>query len=149
LTRYVVDASVVVSWFLPEDHTETARSLFSEEFTLFAPDLVRAEVGNVMWKRWRRDYVSAEATEEARGHLEHLPLRIRSSRRLTKIAWDVAHRFDRSFYEGLYMALAKREDCPLVTADRKLYNALNDSDLDEHIVWVEELGAAETGVDAN
>jgi predicted nucleic acid-binding protein len=143
LTRYVVDASVVVKWFLLEDHTEAARSLLKEEFTLFAPDLVRAEVGNVMWKRWRRDDVSAEAAEEALDHLERLPLRIRSSRRLMKPAWDVSRRFDRSFYYGLYVALAQRENCRLVTADRKLYNALSDDDLDEYLVWVEDLDSTE------
>ena len=147
MTRYVVDASVVVKWFLPEDHTEAARGLLSEEFTLLSPDLVRAEVGNVMWKRWRRDDVPAEAAEEALDHLERLPLRIRSSRRLMNTAWDLAHRFDRSFYDGLYVALAKRENCRLVIADRKLYNDLSGGDLDEYLVWVEDLDSTKTEED--
>jgi len=142
LTRFVVDARVVVKWFLPEDHTEAARSLLNEDFILFAPDLVRAEVGNVMWKRWRWGDVSAEVTREALGHLERLPLRIRSSRPLIETAWDVARRFDRSFYESLYVALAKREGCLLVTADRKLYNALSKSDLSGSLLWVEDLNSA-------
>ncbi len=64
-----------------------------------------------------------------------------------KTTWDVAHRFDRSFYDGLYMALANREDCPLVTADRKLYNALSGGDLDEYLVWVEDLDSTKTEED--
>ena len=147
MTRFVVDASVGVKWFLLEDHTEYARILLSEDFVLFAPDLVRAEVGNVMWKRWTRGDVSSEAAEEALGHLERLPLRIRSSRPLMKTAWDIARRFDRSFYDGLYVALARHEGCPLVTADRRLYNALSGGDLDEHVVWVEDLDSIETGGD--
>ena len=142
MTRYVVDASVVVKWFLLEDHTESARSLLNEGFTLFAPDLVRAEVGNVMWKRWRRGDVSAEAAEEALRHLGRLPLRIRTSRPLMATAWKVSEQFGRSFYDGLYVALAEWTDSALVTADRKLYNALRESDLSGRLIWVEDLNFA-------
>ncbi len=134
-----MDASVVVKWFLLEDHTESARSLLNEDFTLFAPDLVRAEVGNVMWKRWRRGDVSAEAAEEALHHLGRLPLRILTSRSLMATAWKVSEQFGRSFYDGLYVALAERTQSALVTADRKLYNALRESDLSGRLIWVEDL----------
>jgi predicted nucleic acid-binding protein len=53
----------------------------------------------------------------------------------------VARRSDRSFHDGLYVALAAPSDCPVVTADRKLYNSLRREDLAERMVWVEELDA--------
>jgi predicted nucleic acid-binding protein len=59
-----------------------------------------------------------------------------------EVAWGVARRFDRSFYEGLYVALAERAGCTLVTADRKLYNSLRDGDLAERLTWVEEIRSA-------
>ena len=140
MTRFVVDASVVVKWFLPEDHTEAARGLLGSGFDLASPDLVRAEVGNVMWKRWRRGEVSAEVANEALRDLERLPLRIETSEPLMSTVWVVSERFDTSFYDGLYVALAVQMDCTLVTADRKLYNALKGSDLGESLVWVEDPG---------
>lgn len=142
MTRFVVDASVAVKWFLAEDHTEAARRLLGGGFDLVSPDLVRAEVGNVMWKRWRRGEVSAEVANEALRDLERLPLRIETSEPLLTTAWVVSERFERSFYDGLYVALAVQTDCALVTADRKLYNALDSSDLDEHLVWVEDIDSS-------
>ncbi|MGH3144193.1 MAG: type II toxin-antitoxin system VapC family toxin [Rubrobacter sp.] len=142
MTRFVVDASVVVKWFLPEEHTESALRLLNEGFDLSSPDLVRAEVGNVMWKRWRRGEISAEEAGETLRHFGRLPLRIQTSGILMETAWSVARRFDRSFYDGVYVALAERVGYPLVTADRKLYNALRESDLAEPLVWVEEIDAA-------
>lgn len=142
MKRFVVDASVVVKWFLPEEHTEHARKLLSDGFDLSSPDLVRAEVGNVMWKRWRRGDLSAEEAGETLRHFGRLPLRIQTSGPLMGTAWSVARRFDRSFYDGVYVALAERMGSPLVTADRKLYNALRGGDLAEPLVWVEELNAA-------
>jgi predicted nucleic acid-binding protein len=133
---------VAVKWFLPEDYTEAARELLGGGFDLAAPDLVRAEVGNVMWKRWRRGEVSAEVAHEALCDLERLPLRIETAEPLVTTAWVVSERFDRSFYDGLYVALAVQTDCALVTADRKLYHAMAGSDLDEHLVWVEDPGSS-------
>jgi predicted nucleic acid-binding protein len=54
----------------------------------------------------------------------------------------VSESFDRSFYDGLYVALAARAGCPLVTADRKLYNSLRDGDLAESLIWVENFDPA-------
>ena len=91
--------------------------------------------------------MSAEVANEALRDLERLPLRIETSEPLVATAWVVSERFDRSFYDGLYVALAVQTDCALVMADRKLYNALNGGDLDEHVVWVEALDSTKTGVD--
>ena len=142
MTRFVVDASVVVKWFLLEDHTGYARRLLDDSLDLSSPDLVRAEFGNVMWKRWRRGDISARAAGEALHHLGRLPLRIETSWTLLETAWTVARRFDRSFYDGLYVALAEREGCSLVTADRKLYSALRESDLAQRLTWIEDVGPA-------
>ncbi len=142
MTRYVVDASVVVKWFVPEVHAEAAQSLLREGLSLYSPDLVRAEIGNVLWKKWRRDEVSSDTVEAVLRDLEGFNLEIKPSTLLLGVAWDVARRFDRTFYDGLYVALAMRTDCPLVTADRKLYNALGESDLSENVLWVEDLNTA-------
>ncbi len=140
MTRFVVDASVVVKWFVPEVHAEAARNLLREGFALSSPDLVRAEVGNVMWKKWRRGQLSSEVVEGVLRDLGGFTLEIETSGPLLRMAWDVARRFDRSFYDGLYVALAARAGCPLVTADRKLYNSLRDGDLAERLVWIEDFG---------
>ena len=54
----------------------------------------------------------------------------------------MAQRLGRSFYDSLYVALAERADCTLVTADRKLYNALREGDLAGRLTWVEEIRPA-------
>lgn len=139
MTRFVVDSSVAVKWFLPEEHTEAARELLREGNRLIAPDLVRAEVGNVMWKHWRRGEIPAEAVVEVLRDLGRLPLGIESSGPLMEAAWEVARHFGRSFYDSLYVALAEQAGCTLVTADRKLYNSLQGGDLAGRLTWVEEI----------
>jgi len=41
----------------------------------------------------------------------------------------------RAVYGGVYVALAKLEDCELVTGDRKLFNAVN-----SQLPWVRWIG---------
>ena len=138
MRRFVVDASVAMKWFVPEVHHEAARRLLREGFELLSPDLVRAEVGNVLWKKWRRGELSAGEAVAILRDFGRFPLRIRTSEPLMKGAWTVAERFGRSFYDGLYVALAVETESSLVTADSRLYNALRDDALADNLLWVEE-----------
>lgn len=51
MTACVVDASVVVKWFFPEEHSLQCLELLSTVDELLASDLVWAEASNVVWKR--------------------------------------------------------------------------------------------------
>jgi predicted nucleic acid-binding protein len=140
LTRVVVDASVAVKWLLPEVHSEAARKLLaSREIELWAPDLIWVEVGNVLWRKIRRAEVPAETASELHERFRRFPLRIHPSQSLGGTAWILARDFDRSFYDSLYLALALHRACPFVTADRKLYNALESGTSRDLLVWVEDI----------
>lgn len=60
MTRVVVDASVAVKWYLPEEHTLAAVRLLDTGVGLVVPDLFFGEIGNVLWKWWRRGDLSSE-----------------------------------------------------------------------------------------
>ena len=67
--QQVVDASVVAKWFLPEPHKDKAekllRNFLGGKVELIGPDLLVAEVGNLLWKRsaLRRDISPSQATQ--------------------------------------------------------------------------------------
>jgi predicted nucleic acid-binding protein len=80
--QHVVDASVVTKWFLPEAHKDKAekllRDFLDEKVELTPPDLLVAEVGNILWKRCTllRDISSLEAAQSYEDFLAlGLPLR--------------------------------------------------------------------------
>ena len=136
----MVDASVAVKWLLPEVHSEAARRLFErKEVEFWAPDLIWSEIGNVLWKKCRRAEMPVDEAGELFEAFRHLPLRTHSSQALAGTAWILATDFDRSFYDSLYLALALHRACPFVTADRKLYNALEAGTSRDFLVWVEDL----------
>jgi predicted nucleic acid-binding protein len=139
LTRFVVDASVALKWVLPEDHSESAARLLVEGLELWAPDLVWSELGNILWKKWRREEIPGERVPTFLRVLQSFPVQIHPSEELLDEAWAIARDFHRSFYDSLYLALAVSQGCPLVTADRRLYNAVGGASSRLPILWVEEI----------
>ena len=137
MIRLVVDASVAVKWLMPENHAEAARRILSSNHELLAPDLIWAEVGNILWKRLRRRELRGHVAGDLLRNFYRYPLQTFASRALITAAWELAEQYDRSFYDCLYLALAVNAECPLVTADLKLYNRLKAGPLAERLVWVE------------
>jgi len=138
VTCLVVDASVAVKWLVPEGHADAARRILSPNHELLAPDLIWAEVGNVIWKKWRRGEVPGHAAGDLLQDFRRYPVQTFASRALMSTAWGLAERYRRSFYDSLYLALAASAECPLVTADLKLYNQLKAGPFAESLVWVED-----------
>ncbi|MBI5582569.1 MAG: type II toxin-antitoxin system VapC family toxin [Deltaproteobacteria bacterium] len=137
--RLVVDASVAVKWFLPEIHSRAAERLLSEAFELMAPDLIWSELGNVLWKRWRRHELTEAAASEILRDFKRYPLGIFRSGRILDDVWRLASTLNRSFYDCVYLALAETQQCPLVTADLKFFTVLKNSRLGNPVIWVEEI----------
>lgn len=116
----VVDASVALKWVIPEAGSESAEALRARDADLIAPTLVMAEIGNALWKKTMRKQIGrGEAVSALRLVLSHfiefIPLD-----GLRDIALDLALQLRHPIYDCFYLALARRERCTLVTADKKL-----------------------------
>ncbi len=118
----VVDASVIIKWFIPEVGSPEAGSilidhLFGRE-ELFVPELLYYQVVNVL--RYKSDIESA-AVEEFIDILSKFELkRVGSDAAFFKSVLRTARQYDISAYDAAYVALASLFNCTLVTADTKL-----------------------------
>ena len=127
----VVDASVVLKWFLPEADSAAADYLLEEflndEVELLAPDLMLVETASALWKRVmiRKELSADEATLIYRDLLT-LPFSFIASATVADAALQAALKHNHSVYDALYCALAIDRRCDFVTADRTLANKLHD-----------------------
>jgi predicted nucleic acid-binding protein len=138
VTQYVVDCSVAIKWLVPEIHWEAAQVLRSPDNRLLAPDHFRVEVANVLWKKARSgELTPAEATARAVAVAE-MAVETVALASLIEPAFAISLRNDRSVYDALYVALALREGCQFVTADRRLYNSLSPA-YPGAMTWIEDL----------
>ena len=136
MTHLVVDASVVIKWFIPEVHSEAAARLLEVDATFSAPDLLIAELGNTLWKKVRRGELTArEASVIA---TTPLPIETVALPPLLPAALAIALVSARTVYDSLYLALALALDAQLITADRKFHAAISASGFRDSIVWVED-----------
>jgi predicted nucleic acid-binding protein len=124
---YVVDASVVVKWFLPESDTPAADFLLEKflnnEADLIAPDVLLLEVASSLWKRvvLRKELTAGEATLVYRDLLT-MPLSLIASESLAEAAFQLAMKHKHPVYDALYCTLAIDRQCDFVTADQTLVN---------------------------
>jgi predicted nucleic acid-binding protein len=120
----VVDASVVIKWFVPEVHGEAALRLLVNEESFVAPDHLFAETANAIRKLVRRGELSAEHGRYVIAEIDTVAVERVSCRRLAAGAYDIALTYGRSIYDAMYVALAKQRNARLITADDRLFNAL-------------------------
>ncbi len=66
MSRYVLDASVAIKWFVPKIYSNAARQLLASDHSFLVPDFFFAEVGNVLWKRVRRGDDTADNAQHNR-----------------------------------------------------------------------------------
>lgn len=127
----VVDASVVIKWFVEEPDSPAAHRLLdaheSGEATLVAPDLLVYEVSNVLLHNPRFRVLDIRRCIERLYEIE-LELVAPSVELVTAtVALAAAKRL--TFYDALYVQLAHHLALPLYTADRKLLAKLRDLSL--------------------
>jgi predicted nucleic acid-binding protein len=51
MTPHVVDASIVIKWFVDESHAEAARRLQEDQYELFAQEWLRYDSQCIRWRR--------------------------------------------------------------------------------------------------
>ena len=120
MSVFVVDASVVVKWFVPEIQSEAARRLLELPHEYLAPDLLFAETTNTIWKKIRRGELQREDGRRLIADINRIAVETVSCRALAEDAHSLANSTGRTVYDALYVALAVRLNTRLITADDRL-----------------------------
>lgn len=136
----VIDASVLVKFFIPEILSEKAEELNARimegDLRLLAPDLIFSEVGNILWKKHRKKELSRAEAEEIVDAVVSLPLEIEASKALLPFAVDLGLAYGITVYDALYVSLAKVQETILITADKKLVEIMGKTDFKKHVAWL-------------
>lgn len=140
LPRVVVDASVVVKWFLNDEQELAAARLLRDDFVSFktqvlAPALLFCEVGNAFLVAYRMKRMTLKSTRLYLQDFLDISLPTFFLPPILKPAFEFAFRYKLSIYDALYVALAHSEGCDFYTGDRKLYRKLS-----HKLSWVKWVG---------
>lgn len=131
MKKLVVDSSVAIKWYIPQPYfTESLQILDdyqNNRISLFAPDFIYAELGNIVWKYQRFQGLTDDNAENIVNDFRSLSITTIPARVLLPEAYKIAVQYRRSVYDSLYIALGLQLQCQFVTADEKLVNAVKDS----------------------
>lgn len=124
--KYVLDASIAVKWVLPEPDSPKALSLEAayrnQVHELLAPDTFPVEVAHALTKAERRNLLLAGEAATRLSQVLAYPPFLHSYLPLLAKAVDMASQARIGVYDCLYVALARLEQCRVITADQRLLN---------------------------
>jgi predicted nucleic acid-binding protein len=124
--RIVLDASVVVKWYLldedsPEDALAVRMAFQQGRIAIVLPDVARYEVANALAVARKRGRIDHDKARQAMADFFSWGFACVGTNALILSAMDVAARVDCAVYDALYVALAEALGAPFVTADRALF----------------------------
>ena len=124
VSAFVLDASVAAAWLFDDESDPRADAALTalEREGAVVPQLWHLEVRSAVLVAERRGRIRAEESEERLRFLQQLPIRTNTDPDLAA-AMKLARALGLSFYDCLYLELARRFGLPLATLDRALARA--------------------------
>jgi predicted nucleic acid-binding protein len=132
MTR-VVDASLVIKWYVDEPDSTTARALFWETEEFAVPDLLFLETASILSKKVRQRELTYEEARRISELIVDGPFDIYNNRELTGEALRMALEHEITPYDASYVALAIKLKTDCATADRKLVRKLRNTALQDYV----------------
>lgn len=127
MKNYVVDTSVAVKWFIVQPYYEQAIELLDcfeqGKCKLHSPSTIYLEFTNVLWKY--SQFFELEDLLNILKKFLSLDLIIHDHTHLLKGALNIAHKYDRSVYDAIFLHLSNEIEAEFVTSDEKLVNAVS------------------------
>ena len=119
----VIDASALVLMHTDHGVQGNWASRLIHEGGLIGPALVRAEAGNALRRMEFQRAISADDAESALRDILGLDIDLRGFEPYVQRVWELRH--NATPYDAWYVAIAERNDCRLVTGDRRLTTVPN------------------------
>jgi len=136
----VIDASVVIKAYVPEILSDRAVEVMSRlaegELVLLAPDLLYPETGNILWKKRRLHELTGAEVDEIVDAISALPIKIEASRPVMPLAVTIAMQSGITVYDAMYVAVARIYETRMITADKKLVDALLKTEFSGYVQWL-------------
>ncbi len=128
MKRIVIDASVVLKWYLSDkEHGEKALDILdghaSDRLSLHAPALLEFEVANGLAITKRRARVGNDDALKAMDGFTEIGIGLCPLSPLFPKVLDYSDRYNISAYDAAYVALADDLKTNVVTADKRLFNS--------------------------
>ncbi len=139
--KIVIDASVLIKWYVPEVHSTEAELLVNSRFDIHAPELIIPEFGNILWKKCKLGELSADETLNLADEVLKEEITFHAQPPLLRDSLREANANGQTIYDWTYLVLALSLEAKFVTADRRFFLAVRKTRHKSSVVWVENTPA--------
>ncbi len=129
----VLDATVAIKILTREPGSDAALNRIVQEVDRLAPDWIRIEVASALAKKVKFNGLSERAAVAGKASLPLLVTGEAATLDLLDEAFALSLRLSHAVYDCLYLALAQREDCPVVTHDADFARAAQRCGLTQYV----------------
>ena len=121
--KLIVDASVALKWLVSEEDSDVAGRLFTDIHEIHAPRLMVSEVANALWRKAAlQGLIEIQEAEARLESLSSMAIIWEADEMVCADALRIAMALNHPAYDCVYLALARRIDATLVTADERFVN---------------------------
>ncbi len=114
----VVDSSVIVAALISNSDEGAWSERVIEDGSLFAPELLRVEVTNIICRLERANEITGQEANAAYADFMELDLSLHTFEPFSDRIWELRHNV--TSYDAWYVALAESLELPLATLDSRL-----------------------------
>lgn len=136
----IIDASVLIKFFVPEVLSSKAEQLLASvedgSVKLFAPDLIYAEAGNILWKKHRLKELTQSEVGKITDLIISIPMNVEPLKALFPLAVDIAIAYQVTVYDAVYLSMARVYETEMITADKKLFDLTAKTNLKKSVMWL-------------
>lgn len=134
MSALVVDASVALKWYVTEADSDLADEILRRPINIHAPELLKADLANGLWKNRRKNLIGDEQSRLAIANVARAVSNWHACDRFLAEALRLGVTMNHPIYDFIYLGLARELNVPCVTADRRLLDKLAGTELGAHII---------------
>ena len=123
----VIDASVVASWFLPDENAGKYSELFNhlDRLQIMVPVIFEYEILNIVLIARKRGRISPTIQKDIVNKLKELPIDVEDcTNDGSYSAYELANTYSLTVYDASYLELANRLKLPLLTYDKEMLRVI-------------------------
>ena len=128
MVHAVVDASVIASWFLPNEEKGKYEGVLNsvDRITIHVPSIFEYEFMNILLNAEKKKRLDNATAQDILEIISHYPIAVEPSTAVlieNINVFKMARAYDLTAYDAAYLELAVRLNVPLLTYDKSLFDA--------------------------
>ena len=136
MNKVVVDTSVIIKWFSPEEETEKAldllRPITASRIDLILPHFTQLEISNIL--RLGKKFLQTKTDKCLVDFFDLLPRFVEIDQNYSLEISNLSYAHNLASYDAAFIAVANRWNIPLFTADYKHHQ----KSISKNIIWLKE-----------